>query len=159
MRKVLELGADVNMRGETDEQSALNVCLKRIAMIKDPKAFWLEQMDMEMTPEVLDSIRRHNPGMSGFSLSHQASFIANQNSNPEFIKILNMTVELQIERVTENMNLVSLREIASVLIDAGANVNAEHISPVKSYTLFWSSPTGHFPKGMFKFNWRLIKIS
>jgi hypothetical protein len=24
--------------------------------------------------------------------------------------------------------------------------------------LFWSTPTGHFPKGVFKFNWRLIQI-
>jgi hypothetical protein len=25
-------------------------------------------------------------------------------------------------------------------------------------SLFWSTPTGHFPKGVFKFNWRLIQI-
>jgi microsomal dipeptidase-like Zn-dependent dipeptidase len=24
--------------------------------------------------------------------------------------------------------------------------------------VFWSTPTGHFPKGIFKFNWRLIQI-
>jgi transposase len=24
--------------------------------------------------------------------------------------------------------------------------------------MFWSTPTGHFPKGVFKFNWRLIQI-
>jgi ankyrin repeat protein len=134
VEKTLELGADVNGRGASDEQTALNVCLKRIGMTKDPVLYWANQINMEMTPEVLDSIRRHNPGLTGFSLDHQANVINNQNKNPEFKRIMNMIIELQIERVKEHMSLEGLRKIALLLIDAGADVNAKHTSPVKGYT-------------------------
>jgi hypothetical protein len=134
VEKVLELGADVNGRGVSDEQTALNVCLKRIGMIKNPELYWNNQMNMEITPEVLDSIRRHNPGLTGFSLDHQASFIKNQDRNPEFKRIINLIIKLQVERVIEHMNLEELRKIAYVLINAGADVNAEHVSPAKGYT-------------------------
>jgi len=134
VEKILELGADVNGRGASDEQTALNVCIKRIGMIKDPALYWTNQINMEMTPEVLDGIRRHNPGLTGFSLDHQASFIQNQNRNPEIKKIFNMIIELQIERVIEHMSLDELRKIALLLIDVGADVNAKHTSPVKGYT-------------------------
>lgn len=134
VNKILELGADVNGRGASDEQTALNVCLKRIGMIKDPELYWTKQINMEMTPEVLDSIRRHNPGLTGFSLNHQTSFIKNQDSNPDFKRIFNLIIELQIERVIEHMDIEELRKIANVLINAGADVNAKHVSPVKGYT-------------------------
>ena len=45
-----------------------------------------------------------------------------------------MIIELQIERVKEHMSLEGLRKIALLLIDAGADVNAKHTSPVKGYT-------------------------
>ena len=134
VEKILELGADVNGRGATDEQTALNMCIKRIGMIKDPILYWTNQINMEMTPEVLDSIRRHNPGLTGFSLDHQANVINNQNNNPEFNRIMNMIIERQIEHVTEHLSLEELRKIAHLLIDAGADVNAKHTSPVKGYT-------------------------
>jgi ankyrin repeat protein len=134
VEKILELGADVNGRGASDEQTALNVCIKRIGMVKDPVLYWTNQINMEMTSEVLDSIRRHNPGLTGFSLNHQASFIKNQDNNPDFKRIINTIIELQIERVIEHMSLEELRKIALLLIDAGADVNAKHTSPVKGYT-------------------------
>jgi ankyrin repeat protein len=134
VEKILELGADVNGRGSTDDQTALNVCLKRIGMIKDPELYWTNQMNMEMTPEVLDSIRRHNPGLTGFSLNHQASFINNQDRNPNFNRIMSAIVKVKVERVVEHLDIEELRKIAHVLIGAGADVNAEHVSPVKGYT-------------------------
>lgn len=134
VEKILELGADVNGRGVSDEQTALNVCIKRIGMIKDPVLYWTNQINIEMTPEVLDSIRRHNPGLTGFSLNHQVSFIKNQDNNPDFKRIINMIIGLQIERVKEHLNLDGLRKIAHLLIGAGADVNAKHTSPVKGYT-------------------------
>jgi MoaA/NifB/PqqE/SkfB family radical SAM enzyme len=91
-------------------------------------------MNMEVTPEALDSIRRHNSGLTGFSLNHQASFLKKQDKNPEFKKIIKIIVKLQIERVIEYMNVEELPKIAYVLINAGADVNAEHVSPVKGYT-------------------------
>ena len=134
VQKVLDMGADVNCRGLTDYQTALNVTLKMIGIAKDPNVYWRNVANMELTPEVLDSIRRHNPGMAGFSLEHQQSFIEAKNNNPLFQKILNSLLKLSPELIDNRINPVNMRRIATLLIKAGADVNAEHTAPVNGYT-------------------------
>lgn len=128
------MGADVNRRGLTDYQTALNVALKMIGIAKDPNVYWNNVANMELTPEVLDSIRRHNPGMTGFSLDHQKNYIAAQNNDPLFSEILKSLLKLSPEVIDNRINLSNMRQIATLLIDVGADVNAEHTAPVKGYT-------------------------
>lgn len=134
VERILEMGADPNGRGLTDEQTALNVCIKLIHAIRNPTKFWETQNSMPITPEVLDSIRRHSSGLSGFSLDHQQRYMHNTNNDPQFVKIMNIVKDLYIKRLMENLTIDDLRKIASRLIQAGADVNAEHASPVKGYT-------------------------
>lgn len=134
VKKILELGADPNGRGLTDEQTALNVCIKRIGMLKDPKGFWKVQNEMEVTPEVLDSVRRHSSGLSGFTLKHQENFLDNSNNDEIFKECSLLIKKLMTERILEKMTISSMREIATLLISYGADVNAEHLSPLKGYT-------------------------
>ncbi|MBA6339602.1 ankyrin repeat domain-containing protein [Colwellia sp. MB02u-10] len=134
VRKVIEMGADVDKRGMTDNQTALNVCIKLIGMIKDPSKYWKEQLSMEVTPEVLDSYRRHTAGISGFSLNHQASALGKQNGDPIFQQAMNSIINLQKERVEKYYGIEELREISEYLIDVSADVNSEHSSPIKGYT-------------------------
>jgi hypothetical protein len=101
VKKTLELGADPNRRGLTDEQTALNVCIKRIGMLKDPEGFWKVQNEMHITPEVLDSIRRHSSGISGFTLKHQESFLDNLNNNEFSKKYRLLFKKLMTERILE----------------------------------------------------------
>jgi ankyrin repeat protein len=134
VKRVLELGADPNGRGDTDEQTALNICLKYILMIKDPERFKQCQDSMEITPEALDSIRRFGAGLSGYTLDQQRSFLNNTNKDPKFKKITSMFKEFWASSIRTNMKLNTMRDIATLLIDKGADVNAEHASPVKGYT-------------------------
>jgi ankyrin repeat protein len=131
---VLNFGADPNGRGKTDEQTALNVCLKLLALIKDPNKFWKNQEVSPITPEVLDSIRRHCSGSSGFTLEQQLYYLANNYNDPFFKNFKPIYIELMTKQIIKYMNLNSLREIASILIEAGANVDAEHASPIRGYT-------------------------
>lgn len=134
VKKILELGADPNGRGLTDEQTALNVCIKLIGILKDPEGFWKVQNEMNITPEVLDSIRRHSSGLSGFTLKHQENFLDNSNNDELFKECSLLIKKLMTERILEKMTISSMREIATLLISYGADVNAEHLSPLKGYT-------------------------
>jgi len=134
VKKILELGADPNGRGLTDEQTALNVCIKLIGILKDPEGFWKVQNEMTVTPTVLDSIRRHSSGLSGFTLKHQEIFLDNSNNDQHFKEYSLHNKKFTTERILEKMTINSMREIATLLISYGADVNAEHLSPLKGYT-------------------------
>lgn len=132
--KVLAMGANVNNRGLTDNQTALNACIKMIGIAKDPKRYWDSVLQMELTPEVLDSIRRANSGMTGFTLKDQLEFLSAQNSDPKFRQILNLLTSFMSGELDNKIDIVKMRLIAKRLIEAGADINAEHAAPVKGYT-------------------------
>ena len=134
VEKVLAMGANVNKRGLTDSQSALNVCLKMICIAKDPESYWKSILSMELTPEVLDAIRRTNPGITGFNLEDQLQFISAQNFDPRFQQILELLPSIMSGELDKKIDIAKMRLIANQLIEAGADVNAEHSAPVKGYT-------------------------
>lgn len=134
VQKVLEMGASSNGRGHTDEQTALNVCLKYIGAVKDPDSFWKNQKEIPITPEVLDSIRRYCAGISGFTLEQQRLFKEHRDKDLLTKVIKEKIIRLMRERICEKMTLENMREIAKILIQSGADVNAEHRSPLPGYT-------------------------
>ena len=132
--KVLAMGANVNNRGLTDNQTALNACIKMIGIAKDPKRYWDSVLQMQLTPEVLDSIRRANSGITGFTLEDQLKFLSAQNSDPKFRQILGSLTSFMSGELDKRIDNKNMRLIASQLIEIGADVNAEHAAPVKGYT-------------------------
>lgn len=134
VKRLLEMGADPNSRGKTDEQTPLNVCLKLIGIVKNPEKFWTNQNAMQQTPEVLDAIRRHCSGLSGYTLDDQKQFRINMHNHPLFNDISDSYKRAKTERIFEKMSIQSMRHIAMQLIKSGADVNAEHSSPIKGYT-------------------------
>jgi ankyrin repeat protein len=133
---VLKLGADPNLRGLTDEQTALNICIKIIGALKNPDSFLKNQLAQPNTPQTLDSIRRQSHGLSGFTLDDQLRSLLSMNETPEFKAFRAQQIEALISDMLEHMEIDSMREIAQLLIAAGADVNAEHVSPLKGYTPF-----------------------
>lgn len=127
---VLAMGADPNGRGETDEQTPLNVCLRIIGFLKNPEKAIVNQLSMGVTPEVLDSIRRHIPSANGIALNDQMKSL----TNPELQKFYEVFPRVWLDRVLEHMDLASMREIATLLINSGADSNITFKSPVNGYT-------------------------
>lgn len=131
---ILKMGADPNGRGKTDEQTALNVCLKLIGILKDPELCKKSQTLKPVTPETLDSIRRQAQGLSGFTLDQQKQSLENLIDSGLYGPIQQFCIDIQYKNIHQNMNVSELRGIASLLINSGTNVNAEHSSPLKGYT-------------------------
>ncbi len=133
VQKVIDMGADPNGRGQTDEQTALNVCLKLMALCKNPIGFMENQREMPETTEVLDSFRRHTGGAVGSSLD-QMKAVLNQYKTDPLYQALTIAFEKRLIENASRLDYQSLMQIAEVLIKAGADVNAEHKSPFKGYT-------------------------
>lgn len=134
VQDLLSMGADPNGRGDTDEQTPLNVCLKLIGILKKPELYKKHQASMPVTPEVLDSIRRYSNGLSGFTMDDQQRTLrrSKQTRFHEFVR--SWYIDMMCENIHKHMSISSIREIAKTLIRSGADVNAEHASPLKGYT-------------------------
>lgn len=132
--KILSMGANPNGRGKTDEQTPLTVCLKLIGILKNPELSKNEQLNIPITPEALDSIRRYSQGAFGFTLEDQKKALERIGSSAFSQQARESYIDAMYQRIDENMSLEEMRRIASQLIKAGADVNAEHCSPIKGYT-------------------------
>jgi hypothetical protein len=89
---------------------------------------------MLVTSEALDSIRRQAQGLSGFTLDQQKQSLENLINSGLYGPIQQLCIDIMYQNIHQHMNINELRRIASLLIKSGANVNAEHASPVKGYT-------------------------
>ncbi len=127
IQKVIEMGADVNTRGNTDNRTALYHCLVIIDAIKNYKQYSHNQIASLDNPtnESLESIRRYSSGLSGITLEHQKTFINKYLKDPLFRKIMNSVTQIESEKVLK-LKIDKMREIASILIKTGADIYVEH---------------------------------
>lgn len=130
---VIAMGADVNARGKTDEQTPLNICINLIGIIKNPQRAKYNQLSMPITPKALDSMRRHSGGLSGFTLEAQAQSLKHMNHELRQ-EVQEVIIDLMYESILKHMRIDEMRIIAKLLIHHGADVNATHASPIKGYT-------------------------
>lgn len=130
VKKVLEMGADPNGRGLTDEQTALNVCLKRISQLRNPDKFLENQRryEKQKPPAMLDAVRRAIPDVRTLEqANHVMSRITEHPASPVVNRLIH-------KRILQYMNIDNMLAIARLLIESGADVNAEHKSPINGYT-------------------------
>ncbi|WDD97894.1 ankyrin repeat domain-containing protein [Thalassomonas actiniarum] len=132
--KVIEMGANVNLRGNSDNQSALFATLSRIGMIKRPDVSQELMQSHPLNDELLDTIRRHSNGLMGASLDEVKRNYEKQSQDPLFQKFTGSMGNLMIERVKNFMTLEGMREIAKLLINAGADANARHKTRINGFT-------------------------
>jgi ankyrin repeat protein len=126
---LLNIGANVNLRGETDNQTALNLCVSFIGAVKYPDRFMKRLKQHPVTPELLDGVRRYSNGAMGAILDQQSNLL-----NPQSELIMQYIREDFKRQVIQQMTLEGMREILKLLLNAGADVNASMQSPLKGYT-------------------------
>lgn len=130
VKKLLELGAYVDLRGGTDDQTALNVCLKLIGALKQPEAWKKVQQDHPLTDEFFDAFRRYSNGVMGPDLASQEAFL----KMPGFWEKMSHNNEVITNLLLEHTSLSDMREILRLLMKADADSNVTFNSPLKGYT-------------------------
>ena len=130
--KLIKMGAEVDRRGDTDELTALYLCITRIMHLRKPELL-INSFSKTPSPELLENIRRRSGGIAGNSLDEIAKNYEASKSNRIFVSVQGIYFNFLKERIP-SLKVDSFRDIAYLLIQNGANPNIEMKSPIKGYT-------------------------
>jgi ankyrin repeat protein len=134
VERLLSMGAKPDLRGATDDQTALNLTIKYMAGINNASGIKEQFEAQEITPEVLDSFRRETNGMYGASLEDQRKAMEFFRSD-ELMKTINdIVINKYSDAMSTQLSLNNLKDIVRLLLEAGANPNAEMTCPLRGYT-------------------------
>ena len=65
---ILDMGAEVDRRGQTDHSTALNQSIKYIGNVKNPKKAFVNLLQMNLDdPVLIDTVRRNSHGIMGLT--------------------------------------------------------------------------------------------
>jgi len=137
VKKILDMGADPDGRGNTELQTALYYCLQLLIKRKNPER--LKKYDEDFfnqtdDPVILDSVRRYNAGISGLTLDDQKKFINSRENDKTYQMFKSCLSQIAFDKFIKKMTLENLRYIASLLLEYGADPDAEQHWPLKGYT-------------------------
>ena len=127
VQKVLSLGANVDARGHIDEQTALNVCIRFIGWLKDPDKILNILNNVSIDDTLRDAHRRYSGGQYGMKLKDQDPYLEDNRAFSE-------ASAQYVRNVINHTSLESMYKILNVLLDNGADPNAEMLHPLKGYT-------------------------
>ena len=127
VNRVLNLGACVNARGTLEGLSPLMYCMRVIGILRNPDNAKRPMMQMP-DAMTLDAMRRQSMGLSGSTLEQQREYAIDLLGNARNRSIARNVVNLRVENMVQRLPVSSIREIALLLINNGADVNDAHIN-------------------------------
>lgn len=134
VEKLLSLGADPNLRGDSDNQTSLNACLKLFSLCKNPNRLFEGLLEQRATPEALDSFRRESNALFGHMLEDQVNAMLRKNRPADLRRIERYIFNEYVSQIVEVLSVSKLKTIFNMLLKNGANPNAEMTTPLKGYT-------------------------
>ncbi|PVZ66786.1 ankyrin repeat domain-containing protein [Pelagibaculum spongiae] len=136
VESVLDMRAEVDLRGDTDEQTALNFCLKNIGMLKKTTKQCLEafQQIRPDDPVLIETVRRNSFSMFGSTDSEIKKHLQQLASDPTSQEWMDRLRKNDIENQKQRYDYKKLLQISKLLLERGANPNAVHTSPVNGHT-------------------------
>ena len=131
VKRVLEMGADVNQRCDVDQVSPLYKAVHAFSEL--PSFDDVDQALAQAPPELMESIRRHNPVGGDLQSINQKS--EQMNNNPRHREIGVELFEHLKKEQGEAVSEKDLCEIVRLLLKHGANPNQAHdVNGWKGYT-------------------------
>lgn len=130
VRKLLDMGADVDFRGSTNNQTALNYCLVQMSSIRKPakNSQINPKRSANLTPQELEAIRRETNGHFGLHLDDQAEAIR------KISKLVTAHGHKWVPQTRTSVTIDDMLKITDILLDAGADPNEEHNHVIQGYT-------------------------
>lgn len=134
--RILEMGAEVDLPGTVENMTPLYLCIMQIAYLVTPQKIKQLYYNANNNPNnrQLDSIRRHMGGIWGVDLDDHIKTMGNLQKMNNFIEIINSVVDYSLNQTAKYISIENMIHIGSILIESGADPNAEHIHINKGYT-------------------------
>ena len=151
VKKIVELGADLNAMATIPPRSSLYYCLSYITMQKDFRKYLKDFSIAPTTNEALDCLRRHNHELQGYDLNNQKNQVQKYNkqvqnflAGEDIHDITNNEEENIIQELTNRLYTIQEQEIKTkeyipildFLLESGADVNQKHtLNGMEGYTI------------------------
>ncbi|MEZ9178298.1 ankyrin repeat domain-containing protein [Vibrio kanaloae] len=132
VKKVLSMSKDItiDLKGSIEYQTSLYACLGKLAMIKNPSKFKDSLMSMP-SEEAVNQLRPLFAGTSSPFNAELSSHLSAQQQDQRFLAMMDAIFEYVQARFPKTS---SVRHIARILLNAGANPNVEVVKNGMRYT-------------------------
>ena len=132
VKKVLSMSKDitVDLKGSIEYQMPLYACLGKLAMIKNPSKFKESLMSMP-SEEAVNQLKPLYAGTSSPFNAGLSSHLSDLQQDQRFLAMMDAIFEYMAERFPKPS---SIRQIARILLNAGANPNTEVVKNGMRYT-------------------------
>lgn len=133
--KLLEMGADPNLRGDVDDQTPLYRCIRNMGgqrAAQSIRTMTLKSLSGNRDGMQREALRRYGVGMAGVFGDKQSMFDAMRN--PAGHEIFKVVTDWIVDDFLRRHTVEKQLQIARSLLAHGANPNARHVYPAAGRT-------------------------
>ena len=133
--KLLEMGADPNLRGHVDDQTPLYLCIRNMGgqrAAQSIRTMVLKSLSGDRDGVVRETLRRYGVGVAGVFGDKQSMFDAMRN--PAGHEIFKVVTDWIVDDFLRRHTVEKQLQIARSLLAHGANPNASHAYPAAGRT-------------------------
>ena len=134
VKKVVELGADIDQRHDVGFETPLFTCIGMLIQHKRPGVAAIHAEMNKFSDLSLRSIMAHGIGLVPHDKEGLIQYLREKESDATYSSIMDKIKAIEIESILHNTSIEGFREIAKYLIDQSADVNAKHDTALKGFT-------------------------
>lgn len=134
LRKLLDMGCAPDSRAGIELSTPLYYCIQKIGLVKGKSEVLRQITQVPQDQVLLESIRRYTSGSLGMTLEAQRQYLERVASDPRYNSIHQAAGKILVETERKSFDLDVLRAMAGLLIEQGADTNAEQNYPIPGYT-------------------------
>ncbi|MCD9554034.1 ankyrin repeat domain-containing protein [Photobacterium carnosum] len=134
VKKVVELGADIDQRHDVGFETPLFTCIGLLIHHKRPITAAIHAEKTKFSDLNLRSLMANNVGLVPHDKEGLIQYLREKESDATYNSIMDKIKAIEIDSILQNTSIEGFREIAKYLIDQSANVNAKHDMALKGFT-------------------------
>jgi ankyrin repeat protein len=134
VKKVVELGADIDQRHDVGFETPLFTCIGLLIHHKRPITAAIHAEKTKFSDLNLRSLMANNVGLVPHDKEGLIQYLREKESDATYSSIMDKIKAIEIDSILQNTSIEGFREIAKYLIAQGADVNAKHDMALKGFT-------------------------
>ncbi|OBU29706.1 ankyrin repeat domain-containing protein [Photobacterium kishitanii] len=126
VKKVVELGADIDQRHDVGFETPLFTCIGMLIKHKRPGVAAIHTETNKFSDLSLHSIMAYGVGLVPHDKEGLIQYLREKESDATYSSIIGKIKAIEINSTLQNPSIEGFREIAKYIIDQSADVNAKH---------------------------------